>query len=95
MLETVTFRSGLKIIPPLLFSRCENLNCVNLPDTLEEIGSEAFINCENLISLQIPLSVSSIDPDAFTECRHLMLFVYPDSYARDYAKDRNILFSEV
>ena len=85
----------MKIVPRMLFSRCENLNCVNLPDTLEEIGSEAFVNCENLISLQIPKSVSSIEPDAFSECRHLMLFVYPDSYARDYAKDRGILYSEV
>ena len=79
----------------MLFSRCQNLNCVILPDTLEEIGSSAFENCENLLTLQIPKSVFSIEPDAFAECRHLMLFVFPDSYARDYAKDMDILFSEV
>ena len=79
----------------MLFSRCENLNCVNLPDSLEEIGSEAFVNCENLISLQLPKNVNFIEPDAFAECRHLMLFVYPDSYAKEYAIDQDILYSEI
>ena len=36
-----------------------------------------------------------IEPDAFMECRHRMLFVYPDSYAKEYAEERDILFSEV
>ena len=79
----------------MMFSRCENLNCVNLPDSLEEIGSEAFVNCENLISLVIPERVSFIEPDAFSECRHLMLFVYPDSYGKEYAEERDILYSEI
>ena len=95
MLDTVTFNPGLKVLPAMAFSRCENLNCVHLPETLEEIESEAFVNCENLLSLQLPKNLIFIEPDAFSECRHLMLFVYPDSYAREYAQERDILFSEV
>ena len=95
MLESVAFLPGLKLLPAMLFARCENLNHVDLPETLEEIGSEAFENCENLLSLQLPQSVHFIEPDAFLECRHLMLFVYPDSYAREFAEERGMLFSEV
>ena len=78
-----------------LFSRCENLNHVVLPEGLEEIQSEAFESCENLLTLQLPASITEIDPDAFSNCRHLMLFVYPDSYGENYAKDRDILYSEI
>jgi len=43
----------------------------------------------------LPESVTYIEPDAFVNCRHLMLFVYPDSYAENYAKDRDILYSSM
>jgi hypothetical protein len=62
---------------------------------VEEIRAEAFESCENLLTLQIPASVTEIDPTAFAECRHIMLFVYPDSYAMNYAKDVGIIFSEL
>ena len=54
-----------------------------------------FENCENLLTLQIPDSVCEIHPTAFVNCRHIMLFVYPGSYALNYAKDVGILYSEL
>ena len=36
-----------------------------------------------------------IEPDAFSECSHLMLFVYPDSSAKDFAEERDLLYSEI
>ena len=72
-----------------------NLNNVKIPEKLETIGSEAFESCENLLSLQLPASVFQIEADAFSNCRHLMLFVYPGSYSEEFAKYRDMLFSEV
>ena len=68
---------------------------MTLPEGIEEIRAEAFDSCENLLTLQLPLSVTEIDPSAFSNCRHIMLFVYPDSYALNYAKDTGIIYSEL
>ena len=45
--------------------------------------------------IEIPKSVVRIEPDAFSECSHLMLFVYPDSSAKDFAEERDLLYSEI
>ena len=84
----------MKQLPGRCFSRCTNLNQVNLMDGLEEIGPCCFESCHSLMSLQIPGSVHEISPDSFEDCSHLMLFVSSDSYAANYAKDVGMLFSE-
>ncbi|MBD5158661.1 MAG: leucine-rich repeat protein [Ruminococcus sp.] len=44
---------GLEYIEPLTFIKCNNLETVNFPDSLKNIGAYAFSFCENLGTLEI------------------------------------------
>ncbi len=54
-----------------VFSDCEHLTGVTLPDTLTSIGDYAFSNCPALKSINIPDSLEKISTTAFEECRKL------------------------
>ena len=64
-----------------------------VPDTLENIGAEAFANCETLESITIPENVRTIGENAFSgthpkftlRCKRL-------SAAEQYARENNIPF---
>ena len=47
-IKEVTFAEGTKKIPDKIFFNCSTLEKVNLPDSVELIGREAFAGCENL-----------------------------------------------
>ncbi len=55
-----TVPKTVKIIDDEVFSQCHNLNEVELPDGLEQIGSFSF-GCSSIRRLDIPASVTSID----------------------------------
>lgn len=52
-----------------------------LPNTITEIGDDAFASCINLKKINIPDSVTSIGSHAFWNCRSLESISIPDSYA--------------
>ena len=54
---------GVKTIPPSLFDQCENLVRVQMPSTVEYIGSQAFA-CSNLEHIDLPSSLKSMDGGA-------------------------------
>ena len=47
-IKEVTFAEGTKKIPDRIFFNCSTLEKVNLPDSVELIGKEAFAGCGNL-----------------------------------------------
>ncbi len=55
--------------------------CTNtiIPDTVTQIGEEAFLKCYNLTSIHIPNSVTHIGKNAFVECSDLTSIHIPDS----------------
>lgn len=53
------------------FADCVNLTQINLPDTLEFIGYDAFRNCTSLKKITIPESVTFIGESAFAFCTSL------------------------
>lgn len=53
------------------FSKCKDLQSVNFPNSVIEIGSAAFLECENLRSVTIPNSVTTIGEQAFANCSKL------------------------
>ena len=57
--------SGIKRIGDFSFAR-SNLESINIPEGVREIGYGAFYHCENLNAVFIPSSVSTIEPSAFT-----------------------------
>ena len=44
---------------------------IELPETLQKIGSRAFDNCHGLLSVSIPDSVSTVECEAFRYCTNL------------------------
>ena len=58
----------VKYIDDEAFMNCKELTSINLPDSLEEIGSRAFQGCEKLTSITIPNSVVTIYSCAFSGC---------------------------
>lgn len=56
----------------------ENATNVTIPDTIINIGNEAFNGCGSLISVTIPDSVKSIGDNAFLSCRSLISIDIPD-----------------
>lgn len=83
---TVTVPDGTRVISAHLFearygsdSGNENIHAVNLPESLEEIGTAAFAGCTLLEKIVIPDSVKKIGSKAFKNCNHLVSVVMPDS----------------
>ena len=54
-------------------------NVLTLPNTVRNIGKEAFAGNEHLLKVIIPDSVRNIDFAAFENCKNLMQVVIPES----------------
>ena len=65
LLNTVNLSNNIRVIPNYAFKLCAALQSINLPDSLESIGREAFRGA-GLRTLTIPANVSSIGYGAFT-----------------------------
>ena len=90
-LEQVVFHEGLLEIGDSAFEGCDFLS-IELPESLETIGSQAFCYCENLVSIYIPPNVSSIGEDAFLYSEDVIIQCKANSYAQHYAIENGIPF---
>lgn len=55
------------------------IKTVELPDTIDHIGGEAFMNCRNLVSIRIPDGVTELRGNTFEGCTSLRNVELPDS----------------
>ena len=69
-LESVTFVEGLRTIGAQALRACP-VRELDLPDSLETIGEEAFFGCKNLEYLRLGPNVASIGSGAFSSCTGL------------------------
>lgn len=67
-IQNVTIRANIKTISKDMFSGCNNLKSVSLPDSVEAIEANAFKNCKSLTKIVIPKNVKSIGNSAFAGC---------------------------
>lgn len=67
------------IIASNMFSYCEALETILLPQKVTEIGASAFSECTNLSSITIPNSVLSIGFNCFFNCISLQNIILPNS----------------
>lgn len=84
-LATVTFAEGsqLKSIGVSAFSGTEQAHPrfkeIQIPDSVETIGTNAFQNCQDLESITLPASLKTIESSAFSSCRNLSKINLPTS----------------
>ena len=69
------------------------VSSIIIPESVAEIGAEAFYDRYGLKSLTVPPSVTVIGEDAFKGCPDLILTVYEGSVAEQYAIDNNIPYT--
>ena len=53
------------------FEECESLESITIPNSVTEIGDDAFYGCSSLISIEIPNSVIYLGDKAFANCYSL------------------------
>ena len=84
-LATVTFAEGsqLKSIGVSAFSGTTSAHPrfkeIQIPDSVETIGTNAFHNCQDLESITLPASLKTIESSAFSSCRNLSEIRLPTS----------------
>lgn len=84
-LATVTFAEGsqLKSIGVSAFSGTDPAHPIfkeiQIPDSVETIGTNAFHNCQDLESITLPASLETIESSAFSSCRKLSEIKLPAS----------------
>ncbi len=61
----------VKSIEDWVFSNCEGLTSLTIPNSIENIGNYAFYNCTGLTSLEIPNNVTTIGENAFYSCKNI------------------------
>lgn len=64
------------------FSEHNQLKRINLPESIQEIGSQAFMNCENLEEITIPSSVKEIKRGTFSNNRRLKKVILSEGIRR-------------
>ena len=84
---------SVTIIEEDTFSFCSNLTSVEIPDSVTTIRDYAFFDCDNLTSIEIPDSVTAIGEKVFALCEQLVLTVGRDSYAAQYAEEKDIPYT--
>ena len=71
------FEAGTKIIPDHIFSYCENLRSVIIPEGVLRIEESAFYGCRSLKEIRLPESLETIGEWAFQDCYSLESLIIP------------------
>ena len=78
-MTSVVIPEGVTNIGPEAFNRCENLETVELPSTVEYIGMDSFAYSEKLSSINLPEGLKTIDDFAFDQCSSLTEVTIPST----------------
>ncbi|MBP0972473.1 MAG: leucine-rich repeat protein [Oscillospiraceae bacterium] len=78
-IKNVVIEPGCTFIGMDAFAKCEKIQTVSLPDTIEAIGDGAFRGCKSLRTITIPEGVTSISSNLFADCTSLACVFLPDS----------------
>ena len=65
-------------IKDFAFESCDNIQHIELPNTIERIGSSAFSNCRRLSTITLPPTIKSIGNSAFSKCYCLKDIILPN-----------------
>ena len=73
---TYKFVDGETIIPTMCFKDSSEITTVAIPETIKEIGNEAFLNCNGITTITIPSSVERIGNRVFSYMNKLQTVVF-------------------
>ena len=95
-LEAVNFaeNSSLTTIGGSALRGCSALTELTLPDGIQTIYGNAFRDCTALTSVYLPDSVSYMASSAFSGCANVVLSVGANSYAKEFAVNNGIQYTE-
>lgn len=79
LLQKVEILPGTRRISNCLFEDLLGLREVRLPDTLEEIGDQAFCGCASLKKINFPEGLKTICASAFWDCDALEELALPET----------------
>jgi hypothetical protein len=65
-----------------VFEFCEDLTKISIPNSVTEIGADAFFGCRNLIKVNIPDNLTFINVELFDGCDSLTDIIIPNSVNR-------------
>lgn len=86
-IKEVYIEDGITTVCQFAFRNCKNLHTVRLPNTLKEVGLEAFSGCAALKEIKLPDGLEKIEFWAFAQCDALRTLEIPgtikhlDNYA--------------
>ena len=75
-----------------MFSDCDSLTEIEIPEGVTEIEGYAFNSCSGLIEITIPKSVKRINEYVFHNCKNLKTVYYKGSKANWEAIDKSEFF---
>lgn len=70
-LNSVSVKEGVTAIGAAAFMNCTNIAEINLPDSIEQIGTDAFSQCKALQSIYLSENIEIIRSSAFSNCSSL------------------------
>ena len=76
--QRVIIPEGVVAIGPRAFD-ASYVQEVIIPDTVKEIGNEAFLRCKNLESVVFPNDIKEIGEGLFQDCTRLRSFIVPET----------------
>lgn len=68
---TIIVSDDIKSICASAFANQSQLSAIEFPDTLQEIGSNAFKGCTSLQNIVLPSSIDTVNPSTFENCSAL------------------------
>ena len=80
--ESITVKSGTKVIASEAFSSCSGLKKVTLPDSVKKIGYAAFAWCDNLTEIELGSGLTEIGNRAFDGCVSMKKINIPDTVTK-------------
>ncbi len=85
-------------ILPDAFSGAVNLESIEIPEFIAEIGDNAFADCKKLSSIKLPETISVIGKNVFSGCENITIYAAadskPDGWDINYNPDsRPVIFS--
>ena len=78
LVDKIIVPNGVKKIAKGAFYNIRTVKEIVLPDTLEEIGEDAFRECPRLRTINLPAGLKKIEEDAFAENDSLTEIIVPE-----------------